>query len=171
VPINLDFKRGDQEVIRITHDLLKKYNYTGKVIWGSFEESVKAKWKAQDPSISRFASKKDVFKTCLLYYLGLLPYWKLDYESLQVPFPNDYFWSIRLSDTNKSFFDDPKKFKYVYKLMKYTLTPMLRHLDKRGIQTILWVINDHDNLDEITKFPIHGIMTDEPTKMIHKLRN
>jgi len=61
-------------------------------------------------------------------------------------------------------------FRYYYWLIKKTVHPLLRHLDKRGVQVILWVVNEEDNLDKILKNNVDGIMTDEPTKIIPRIK-
>ncbi|CAI2372485.1 unnamed protein product [Moneuplotes crassus] len=170
VPINCDFKKGEKDVILEAHSLIKKYKYQDKIIWGSFHQSTTKMLKEVDPQISRFVSKEEFFKCTLLYYLGLLPFCKIDFQSFQVPYPNEFFWSNRLTDSNRSVFENPKTFKVLFKMIQWTISPMLKHLEKRGIQTILWVINDQDDLDKVLKYDVHGIMTDEPSIMVPKLK-
>lgn len=80
IPLNIDFKNGETDVIEHTNELLKKHNYADKVIWGSFNKSAIDKCKAINPDISRFASRQDFFKTLILYYVGLLPFTEIDYQ-------------------------------------------------------------------------------------------
>ena len=64
VPLNIDFKNGETDVIEHTNALLKKHNYAENVIWGSFSKSATDKCKVINPDISRFASKGDFSKLC-----------------------------------------------------------------------------------------------------------
>jgi lysophospholipase D len=64
-----------------------------------------------------------------------------------------------------------KFFKYYYWFIKRTVAPLLRHLEKRGVQVILWVVNEDDDLEDVFKYKIDGVMTDEPTKLIQIIKN
>lgn len=47
------------------------------------------------------------------------------------------------------------------------ISPVLfKHLDKRGIQTYLWVLNDDSEFEmAFNKLKVAGVMTDHPTRL------
>lgn len=157
------------ELIEQVDQMLRKYNYQDKVIWGSFNNETTTKCQIVNHEVSRFQSRQEFFKVLILYYLGLLPFWKLEFQSFQAPYPNDGFLATQIGNPDRKHF--VKFFKYYYWFIKRTVSPLLKHLEKRGIQVILWVVNEEDNLNDVFKYKIDGIMTDEPTKFIQIVKN
>lgn len=48
-------------------------------------------------------------------------------------------------------------------LINFTANPILRHLNKRGVFTSYWVINDDDEIEYALKnTEVQGILTDRP---------
>ena len=43
-----------------------------------------------------------------------------------------------------------------------TIDPLLAHLNKRGVISMYWVINDDDEIQSVLKTKAAGIMTDRP---------
>ena len=148
--------------------MLEKYNYTDKVIWGSFEKVTSLKLRTVDPKISRFASKDEFYFVLFFYFIGLLPFVKLNFNSFQIPYPNKEYISTVTPNSAKN--KGSRLSRIGYRFMKYTSPALISHLEKRNIHTILWVITDEDNLTELNKYKIHGIMTDEPSKLIPKIK-
>jgi glycerophosphoryl diester phosphodiesterase len=47
----------------------------------------------------------------------------------------------------------------------------MRHMEKRGIFTDYWVINDTDEMNKILdRTPVRGIMTDRPSELVKILK-
>ncbi|XP_048373199.1 lysophospholipase D GDPD3-like [Sphaerodactylus townsendi] len=74
----------------------------------------------------------------LLYYVGLLPFLPL----------KESFFSFML----------PTLLNRVNMRKK-----LLKHLEDRGIQVIIWVLNEEKDFDEAFSYGISGVMTDYPT--------
>ena len=43
-----------------------------------------------------------------------------------------------------------------------TIDPLMAHLNKRGVISMYWVINDDDEVSMALKTKVAGIMTDRP---------
>jgi methyl coenzyme M reductase beta subunit len=74
ISLNIDFKDGDIELIEKVDQMLKKYNYQDKVIWGSFIKETTLKCQIVNQKVSRFQSREEFFRVLILYYLGILPF-------------------------------------------------------------------------------------------------
>lgn len=42
---------------------------------------------------------------------------------------------------------------------------LFSHLDKRGVTTYLWVLNNEEDYERAFNLGVHGVMTDYPTKL------
>ena len=121
-----------------------------------------------NPNIARFASKEEFKSVVFLYFVGLLPFVNINFQSFQIPYPNEEYISSWISESSR--YKNTRLSRIGYKIMKFVSPAMISHLDKRNIQTILWVINNDDNLADLNKYKVHGIMTDEPSKIIPKVQ-
>ena len=54
----------------------------------------------------------------------------------------------------------------------YSADPLFRHLNKRGILTCYWVVNNEDEIkDVIKRTGVNGIMTDKPKYLMEMIEN
>lgn len=126
-----------------------------------------------NPNIPRFFSLTRILRLYGLYITGLLPFFEIKEDSLQVPLLTDelYKWKMSFAKTSKDKF--MVWFGYVYYLLflfRYSLIgclnkisgPLFTHLHKRGILVIYWVLNTEKDFDRAIKSNVHGIMTDYP---------
>lgn len=101
-----------------------------------------------------FASLGDVAKVYLCYYLGILPLVPLDFDVFSIPLPTKF------KEEDFGHMLGPWKAKLMSFLIR---TPALwSHLQRRGIAVIGWVLNDVEEFEEASQWPINGIMTDDP---------
>nr|XP_047141130.1 lysophospholipase D GDPD1 [Hydra vulgaris] len=121
----------------------------------------------QDPNIHLVFSKERCLTLIVLFYIGLLPFVPLKECFLELPYPPSILKRADLSLTERI-------------LLKITdwllIRPVIfQHLQKRGIQVYLWVVNDEKDFDDcFNQLKVDGVMTDYPTKLttyLKKLKN
>ncbi|XP_022783906.1 glycerophosphodiester phosphodiesterase domain-containing protein 1-like [Stylophora pistillata] len=112
----------------------------------------------QDPEIPIMFSMKRCATLVFLFYSGLLPF---------IPI-KESFLEIMLPLTMIRRFEVPRTMKILCHIVDWFLiSPILfKHLDKRGIQTYLWVLNEDSEYDfAFNKLKVAGVMTDYPTRL------
>ena len=106
-------------------------------------------------------------KVMFAYWTGLLPYLHIDREALMLPYMTRDFIKMKEIEREqaKSFFSRIFLTLYIYigQLANMTFNPALLHLQRRGIYTSYWVLNEVKELNfVIHKTRIDGVMTDKP---------
>ncbi|PFX29679.1 Glycerophosphodiester phosphodiesterase domain-containing protein 1 [Stylophora pistillata] len=112
----------------------------------------------KDPEIPIMFSMKRCATLVFLFYSGLLPF---------IPI-KESFLEIMLPLTMIRRFEVPRTMKILCHIVDWFLiSPILfKHLDKRGIQTYLWVLNEDSEYDfAFNKLKVAGVMTDYPTRL------
>ena len=99
--------------------------------------------------------------------LGLLPYVKIECDSIAAPYPTRDYIKMKLNERNEADGFLNKQFYLAYigliVLLNYGTCLKTTHLNKRGILTSYWVINDDDEINKILQTTTtSGIMTDRP---------
>jgi hypothetical protein len=89
LPINLDVKINNDELIAKVNALIVKYEREHITVWGSFNESVARKCHALNPKIDLYFSANGCWKLFLLLVSGLLPFVPLRETYLEVILPNE----------------------------------------------------------------------------------
>ena len=105
----------------------------------------------------------------LLYYTGLLFLYPLPADAFMVPF---------MAKTNIKFYTRMLSEKLRHNLLVRIIINIIiamtsnakhlyRHLRRRGVTVIVWVLNEEDEFEEAMLFApeIDGMMTDCPTKL------
>jgi glycerophosphoryl diester phosphodiesterase len=102
------------------------------------------------------------------YFFGLLPFLSLKESMFVVPSPYllDKFYSAKISPSLNSRF---KRF-LVFCLLKFCKFLMSReglykHLSKRGIGTIFWVVQNDCEFQQSFALGAQGVMTDYPSRL------
>ncbi|XP_019616392.1 PREDICTED: glycerophosphodiester phosphodiesterase domain-containing protein 1-like isoform X2 [Branchiostoma belcheri] len=164
VVINVDIKNDDDELIAKVGDLIHEYKREAITVCGSRLDTVARKFHKQNPDIPLFFSAKRVVQLVLLFYSGLLPFIPLKESCLEVIMPS-ILWGERWADTV------PTKYKVLARIVDFLLMSkvMIRHLDRRGIHTYLWVINNDTDFERAFSLGAKGVMTDYPTQLRHFL--
>ncbi|KAF7238873.1 Lysophospholipase D GDPD3 [Varanus komodoensis] len=94
----------------------------------------------------------------LLYYVGLLPF---------VPLKESFLEFVLPSIMNRTYFPVKKGFygallaKFAHKMTMRK--KLFKHLEDRGIQILLWVLNEDKDFEEAFSYGVTGVMTDYPT--------
>ncbi|XP_073257208.1 lysophospholipase D GDPD1-like isoform X1 [Porites lutea] len=164
IPINVDIKSNSDELIDKTHELICKYNRKKITVWGNFSKEVTEKCYKKDPEIAVMFSMQRAALLIFLFYSGLLPFIPL----------KESFLEIMLPVTMIRRFEVPWTMKALCHIVDwFMVSPILfKHLDKRGIQTYLWVLNDDHEFDlAFNKLKVAGVMTDYPSRLKRYLAN
>lgn len=97
-----------------------------------------------------FAGPMDYAIVQVAFFLGVLPFVPLGFDVFSIPL----FTRCKREQFNSCF----------ARFLTYFLnSPILwDHLQRRGILVIGWVLNDVEEFEEASKWPINGIMSDDP---------
>ncbi|WAR02782.1 GDPD1-like protein [Mya arenaria] len=165
-PINIDIKVHNETLIHKVHELIKEFRREDLSVWGG-RASVTTKYLHKlDPSIPLFFSFQNVLSLVIMFYTGLLPFVPIKESTLEIIMPSIAFKSGRFSA------DLPLKFRVLLRIADTLLMrpALFRHLERRGIQTYLWVLNDDEDYERAFKLGVAGVMTDFPSKLAHFLQ-
>jgi len=159
MPINIDIKTDNDLLIKKVSQMICEYNREEYTVWGNFSNTVTKKCYKENPDIPILFSATGVLKLLLLTYSGLLPFVPLKESCLETFMP-----SVFLRKDS-----DALKGRRVLKMVIWLAEKLLmrkaifNHLDKRGIQTYLWVLNTDADYERAFKLGATGVMTDYPT--------
>lgn len=167
MPINIDIKIDDDELIEKVNALVKEFNREEITAWGNRSNTVTKKLYSINPDIPLIFSMRRVVSLIFLFYTGLLPFVPIKESCLEVIMPSIVF------DEEKVPFKISRPLMCLLKTADLLLmSPILfHHLRRRGIQTYLWVLNDEADFDRAFKLGADGVMTDFPTKLKNYLDN
>ncbi|XP_063157393.1 lysophospholipase D GDPD3 isoform X2 [Candoia aspera] len=160
VPVNIEIKQDNDELINKVADLVRKYHRSHISIWASFESHVLKKCRKANKDMPYiFSIKRGIFML-FLWYLGLLPFFPLKESFLEFVLP---------SIMNRTYFP-VKRGKFGALLASFTTKvamkkKLFKHLQDRGIQTLLWVLNEDKDFEEAFGYGVSGVMTDYPTRL------
>ncbi|XP_043371997.1 lysophospholipase D GDPD3 [Dermochelys coriacea] len=99
IPINVEIKEDDEELIRQVADLVRRYRRSHITVWASFQSKILKKCKAANPDMPYIFSLQRGLLVLLLYYTGLLPF---------VPLPESFLQFLLPSIINRTYFPVPK---------------------------------------------------------------
>ncbi|KAK7483714.1 hypothetical protein BaRGS_00025035 [Batillaria attramentaria] len=140
LPINVDVKVNDDQLIAEVNLLIQEFNREHLTAWGNHNAQVVEKLYKTNPNVPLIFSLRRVAVLIALFYTGLLPFIPLKESLLEIIMP-----SIILD-----------------LLMRPAL---IHHLEKRGIQTYLWVLNSEEEFERAFRIGATGVMTDFPTML------
>ncbi|XP_026290726.1 lysophospholipase D GDPD1-like [Frankliniella occidentalis] len=161
IPINIDIKCNDDILIQEVNKLVQEHNREELTVWGNISNVVTLKCYQENPQINLLFSMRRVVELVLLFYTGLLPFVPIKESNLEIFLPAIY---LRRKEDAGSFFP-------IHSLMLRGMHCLLmrrclfNHLQRRGIQVYLWVLNDEEDFESAMQLGVTGIMTDFPTKL------
>lgn len=160
IPVNIEIKLDDDELIQKTADLVRKYDRSNISIWASFDGKVLKKCCAANMDMPYIFSIKRGVIILLLYYVGLLPF---------VPLKESFLEFVLPAIMNRTFFPVKQGFFGAW-LAKFTdrvtmRKKLFKHLEDRGIQVIFWVLNEDKDFEKAFSSGATGVMTDYPTSL------
>ncbi|CAM4755265.1 unnamed protein product [Rotaria magnacalcarata] len=136
IPINIDVKANNDELIRQISRLTQEYQREHLTYWGSFNHGTCRKLTAENPRIVRFCSLKEVAGIAIAYWLGLLPFIPIKAGAFEIPNPGEVIQNIT---KNLNW-----KFKILLRIVQCALNnkSMFIHLQRRGIPVYVWILNN-----------------------------
>lgn len=159
-PINIDIKVDDDTLIKKVSELVMKYNREQLTVWGNSNNTIVKKCYQENPRIPVLFSMPRVLLLVGLFYTGLLPFFPLKEQFLEIPMPS-IITKLR----------DPSRMSRSQRVITWLADTLLMrkalfdHLTARGIQVYIWVLNEDDDFKRAFDLGATGIMTDYPLKL------
>jgi len=156
MPLNIDVKKNNDELIEKTVDLLHQYKRQDTVCVGNFGHKVTDKLHKKDPRLPFMFSVKRVIQIMVAFYTGLLPFLPLEESFLEIPFP-------------RSIAKNPGvmvNWRFLVLIADWLLMcpTLFRHLQRRGIQVYVWTVNEEEDMAFCyEQLKVDAVMTDYPT--------
>ena len=149
--------------------IIQKLGRQETIIIGSLHPPYNPLIRRLDPTIPTFASWNDVGRVMLLFVTGLLPYASVPFESLSAPYVTRDFYRMKLNEASKKETLTARcgmyAFLSVLQMLQLVSDTLFDHLNKRGVLTNVWVLNDPDEIQLAMNTKVGGIMTDRPAFM------
>ncbi|XP_018619960.1 lysophospholipase D GDPD3-like [Scleropages formosus] len=166
VPINIEIKEDNDELIKKVSSLVKEYDREKITVWASVKSLIMDKCRKENPEMPYMFTVRRGLQLLLFYYCGLLPFLPLGESFLQFYLPQVY---------NRNYIPDSwilrNRF-IIFLMQKLTMRRSLfRHLAKRGIQVHLFVCNNTEDIEAAFAFGATGVMTDYPSLLSEYLRS
>ncbi|KAM9267491.1 lysophospholipase D GDPD3 [Morus bassanus] len=160
VPISIEIKDDDDELINEVAALVRRHDRAPITLWASFREPILRKCRAAHPAMPYGFSLRRGLLLLLLYYSGLLPF---------IPLGESVLLFVLPSIINRTYFPIPKGWAghLLSKVVQAVAMrkPLLHHLQSRGIQVILWVLNEERDFAEAFAAGATGVVTDYPARL------
>ncbi|XP_012691699.1 lysophospholipase D GDPD1 [Clupea harengus] len=159
-PVNIDIKVNNDTLIKKVSELVVKYDREHLTVWGNSNNTVVKKCYNENPRIPVLFSMPRVLLVVGLFYTGLLPFFPLKEQFLEIPMPSII---TKLKD--------PSRMTRSQRVLTWLADTLLMrkalfdHLTARGIQVYIWVLNDEEDFKRAFDLGATGIMTDYPTKL------
>ncbi|XP_071975633.1 lysophospholipase D GDPD3 [Engystomops pustulosus] len=159
-PINVEIKEDSDELIKKVSELVRRYHRAEKTIWASTSDQVMKKCRKENPEMPFMFTPRRGFLLLFLYYTGLLPF---------VDLPESVVETYMPSLINRTYFPHNSLMRnrfLVYLQDKLMMRKSLfQHLQDRGIQVYLWVLNQDSDFRRAFDCGVTGVMTDYPSKL------
>lgn len=159
-PMNLEIKEDNDQLIKKVSEMVKTYNRSDITVWASTNNVIMDKCIAENPDMPVMFTVKRGLLLLALYYSGLLPFFPLRESVLESPMVSVY---------NRTYAPPHRlmRNKLIIKLLqKLTMRRALfQHLEARGIQVYLWVLNQESDFQNAFSLGATGVITDYPSKL------
>uniref|UniRef100_A0A8C0GQR0 Glycerophosphodiester phosphodiesterase domain containing 3 n=1 Tax=Chelonoidis abingdonii TaxID=106734 RepID=A0A8C0GQR0_CHEAB len=160
VPVNVEIKQDDEELIRQVADLVRRYRRSHITVWASFQSKILEKCRAANPDMPYIFSVQRGLLLLLLYYTGLLPFVRLPESFLQFPLPS-IINRCRRTPGSHGQEGAWSQDSWVLPRTLFTSAP--------SPQVLLWVLNEEKDFEEAFSYGVSGVMSDYPTLLRHYL--
>ncbi|KAM3615845.1 uncharacterized protein V6R79_008639 [Siganus canaliculatus] len=158
--VNIDIKVNNDTLIKKVSELVVKYDREHLTVWGNASNKIVKKCYKENPQIPVLFSFPRVLQLLGLFYTGLLPFFPLKEQFLEIPMPSII---SKLQDPNRS----TRSVRFAAWLADTLLMrkALFKHLTDRGIQVYIWVLNDDEDFQRAFDLGATGVMTDFPTRL------
>ncbi|KAH9499391.1 Lysophospholipase D gdpd1 [Bulinus truncatus] len=146
------------------NELIIYYSREELTAWGNRSDEICQKLYKLNPQVPLIFSLRQVTLLIILYWTGLLPFFNIKESLLEIIVPGIMLDSDELLDKPLN-----GRVRFFFWMMdKLLIRPsLIKHLEARGIQTYLWVLNREKDFDRAFKAGATGVMSDR----IELLRN
>ncbi|PBJ72279.1 glycerophosphoryl diester phosphodiesterase [Trypanosoma cruzi cruzi] len=165
VPLHIDIKSEGAEITKKVLKLIERYGRETKTLVGSsnwrnrkhiYDYFVSGHLSESERLLKKrkrfriFAGPMDCFVVYVAYVLGVLPLVPLAFDLFSIP----VFTKCKMKALGSCF----TRF-----IAYFVNSPVLwKHLQRRGILVLGWVLNDDEEFEEASNWPINGIISDDP---------
>jgi len=163
--INIDLKDRDDVLVEKVNQIIVENNAEDRCVWGNFSSATTELCYLTNPKIGLLFSSLQFLKLYLLFYTGLLPFVHIKESHLEIPMPSVFLNErFRTKDGNVGLAKFPP---WIIKLVDWLLmsSMLFLHLQKRGVTTYLWVLNNEDQYERAFNLGVQGVMTDFPYRL------
>ncbi len=168
MPISIEVKDKDSvEAAHKTADLIKKYKRYHSTAVGGESTKVTRRMLKYDPNLATIFGMRDVLILYFSYFFGMLPYIHFDRDLAALPYMTRDFIKMKFEERRIAKTMGTKAFLtlyiYLVQLCNIMHNPVLMHLQKRGIYTAYWVLNQPGETTHLhLTSKVQSIMTDRP---------
>jgi glycerophosphoryl diester phosphodiesterase len=168
LPIELDFKVSNDDMIAEVYNLFRNRNRLDKLIWGSFSDATRTRLQLLYPEVPCFCALMETVKMYVGFMLGLLPFMELRSNLLCTVLIREE-WLSEFVRMRHSF-----PLSVVVKLLPL-LGPgffthiiensfFVSHVLQRGMSVVFWTCNTHEDMQRVRRSGASGIITDFPKR-------
>ncbi|XP_063152538.1 lysophospholipase D GDPD1 isoform X1 [Candoia aspera] len=164
-PVNIDIKVNNDLLIKKVSELVSCYKRERLTVWGSVSHEVVEKCHKENAHIPILFCLRRVLLLLGLFYTGLLPFFPIVEDFLEIPMPSIILKLKELEKISKS-----QRFTIWLIDVLLMRKALFDHLTARGIQVYIWVLNEDQEYKRAFDLGATGVMTDYPTKLKEFLR-
>ena len=170
VPIFLEVKdKSSEEAAHKAIALIRKYGRYHSTAIGSDSSKFTQKMLKYDPHICTLFGTADIKRLILGFFTGLLPYFAFDRDVAAMPYMTRDYLQMKKAErakAQKSKWLFLTVYIYLMQVCNMCFNPVLKHLQRRGIFTCYWVLNQEGEFLHVARTScVQAIMTDRPTKI------
>ncbi|KAF6020127.1 hypothetical protein EB796_021569 [Bugula neritina] len=162
--INIDIKTHNLKLISSVAELVKKYQREDRTLWGNSSSAIMTSVRALNTNILLYYSGVEVIKTLFLYCTGLLPFVPVYADCFEIPM---FEIGLKYIDVVPIYSKWRPYVNLLLRVLDYFFTneKLITHLRKRGVPTIMFVLNTEEQWERAAKCGAMGIMTDFPSQL------
>uniref|UniRef100_A0A670JF00 Glycerophosphodiester phosphodiesterase domain containing 1 n=1 Tax=Podarcis muralis TaxID=64176 RepID=A0A670JF00_PODMU len=159
-PVNIDIKVNNDVLIKKVSELVSLYKREHLTVWGNVSHEIVEKCHKENAHIPILFCLRRVLLLLGLFYTGLLPFFPILEEFLEIPMPSII---LKLKESEK--ISRSQRFTIWLTDALLMRKALFDHLTARGIQVYIWVLNEDEEYQRAFDLGATGVMTDYPTKL------
>eukprot|EP00092_Neocalanus_flemingeri_P051535 GFUD01060003.1.p1 GENE.GFUD01060003.1~~GFUD01060003.1.p1 ORF type:complete len:194 (+),score=61.95 GFUD01060003.1:518-1099(+) len=163
--VNIDLKDKNEVLVDRVNKIIVENEAEDRCVWGNFSASTTELCYSTNPKVGLLFSSLQFLKLYILFYTGLLPFVNIRETHLEIPMPSvflDEKYRTKCGNVGLA-----RMSPWITKLIDWLLmSPQLfLHLQKRGVTTYLWVLNNEEEFERAFNLGVQGVMTDYPSRL------
>lgn len=162
IPMHVDIKDTSYDFVCTVINMIERYGREQITFVGSSNTKNKVNIKRFFAECSHerrrrfrvFANTREYLISHLYFYLGIMPFVKLDYDVFSIPVWTSTMW--------RGAVDEYGLITTIVGAYLMTSPVMWSHMRRRGIAVLGWVLNAEKDFAEAARWPLDGVITDNP---------